>query len=382
MKLWSIFRKTLKEGLRDWLTLCLSLIFAPAVIVLYWMITAGGSTAYHIIIDNRDIGAQASSGEWINAGESAIEAITDLTYANGQPIFVIDPVTDTAQIESRLQNRRSALAVIIPAGFSQALLTPGAPCDALIFTGDLTNPYYSIAAVMASAALDQTMGEITGQPNPVPFEEIPLGGSAARTEFEMYVPGILVFSIIILVFSTAMFGAREKENGSLKRLQLTRMRIMDYLGGVTLYHLLTGVAVLLLTLGVALLLGFRSQGSIWLVILIGCLAMMSIIGVGLIVAALSRSVAQAFVIANFPLAIMMFFSGSMFPIPVSTLITIGGQNISAYDIIPATHAVAAINKVFTLGVGLSGIRYEFIALTVLSILYFSFGVWLYQKKSA
>jgi ABC-2 type transport system permease protein len=382
MKLWSIFKKTLKEGLRDWLTLCLSLIFAPAVILLYWMITSGGSTAYHIIVENRDIGAQAPSGEWVNAGENVIEAISDLTYADGQSIFVIDDIADAAQIENRLQNRRSALAVIIPTEFSQALLSPGTPCDALIFTGDLTNPYYSIAAVMASAAIEETIGEISGQPNPVPFEEIPLGSSAARSEFEMYVPGILVFSLIILVFSTSMFGAREKENGSLKRLQLTRMRILDYLGGVTFYHLLTGMVAMFLTLGVALLLGFRSQGSLWLVILIGCLAMLSIIGVGLIVAALSRSVAQAFVIANFPLAIMMFFSGSMFPIPASTLFTIAGQNISAYDIIPATHAVAAINKVFTLGVGLSGISYEFIALSVLSLLYFGIGVWLYQKKSA
>lgn len=382
MKLWSIFKKTLKEGLRDWLTLSLSLIFAPAVILLYWMITAGGSTTYHIIIQNHDTGAQASSGEWINAGDTVIDAVMGLTYADDQPIFVIDDVTDQAQIDSRLQNRQSALAIIIPSSFSAALLNPGSPCDPLVFTGDLTNPYYSIAAVMASSAVDQTMREITGQPTPVPFEEIPLGGSAARSEFEMYVPGILVFSIIILVFSTAMFGAREKENGSLKRLQLTRMGSLDYLGGVTLYHLLTGIVAMLLTLGVALLLGFRSQGSIGLVILIGCLAMLSIIGVGLIVAAVSRSVAQAFVIANFPLAIMMFFSGSMFPIPTTTFFTIGGQNIGVFDIIPATHAVAAINKVFTLGVGLSGIRYEFIALTVLSILYFGIGVWLYQKKSA
>ncbi|HWQ45294.1 MAG TPA: ABC transporter permease [Longilinea sp.] len=382
MKLWSIFKKTLREGLRDWLTLSLSLIFAPGVILLYWMITAGGSTAYHIIIQNQDAGAQTASGEWVSAGESVIEAIQDLSYADGQPIFILDDVEDPAQIETRLQNRRSVLAIIIPAGFTQALLDPGNPSDPLVFTGDLTNPYYSIAAVMASSALDETMREISGQPNPVGFEEIPLGGSAARSEFEMYVPGILVFSIIILVFSTAMFGAREKENGSLRRLQLTRMRPIEYLGGISLYHLLTGIAAMLITLGVALLLGFHSQGSIWLVILIGSLAMLSIIGVGLIIAALSHSVAQAFVIANFPLAIMMFFSGSMFPIPATTLFTIAGQSVSAYDFIPATHAVAAMNKIFTLGVGISGITYEFIALTILSIVYFGIGVWLFQKRSS
>ena len=47
--------------------------------------------------------------------------------------------------------------------------------------------------------------------------------------------------------------------------------------------------------------------------LISTIASLSVIGLGLVVASLTRSVAQAFDVANFPLAMLMFFPGIIFP---------------------------------------------------------------------
>ena len=53
--------------------------------------------------------------------------------------------------------------------------------------------------------------------------------------------------------------------------------------------------------------------------------------------------------------------------------------LKIYDLLPPTHAVNALNKVFTMGAGLGEVAFELIALILLSILYFGAGVWLFQR---
>jgi ABC-2 type transport system permease protein len=66
--------------------------------------------------------------------------------------------------------------------------------------------------------------------------------------------------------------------------------------------------------------------------------------------------------------------------PKTTLFTIGGQAVGLYDFLPATHAVAALNKILTLGAGLHEVVYELAALAALSLLYFGVGVWLFRRN--
>jgi len=247
------------------------------------------------------------------------------------------------------------------------------------YVGDLTQPYYAVAAVMVNSVFESYVKTALGQPMPIRVTEEPLGASGARTEFENYVPGLLIFAVILLVFSAPMAVAREVEAGTLRRLQITRMRSLDFLGGVTLTQMIVGVAALLLALAVAMLLGFRSQGPLWAAIIIGAIASLSVIGVGLIVACFSRTVTQAFLLANFPLAFFMFFSGAMFPVPRLTVFSIGSQSVALFDILPTSHAVIALQKIFVLGAGLNDVAYELIALTLLSGVYFAIGVWLFKR---
>ncbi len=135
----------------------------------------------------------------------------------------------------------------------------------------------------------------------------------------------------------------------------------------------------MLTIATAWALGFRSQGPMWLAIVVGAVTSVSIVGVGLIIASLSRTVTQAFLIANFPLALFMFFSSAVFPVPRVTLFTVAGRAIGLYDILPPTHAVVALNKVLTLGAGLGDVIYELAALLILSVVYFAAGVWLFSR---
>jgi len=383
MKLWLIFLKTWRELLRDPWMVGLTLAFSPLFVLVYWVFTQGGSTSYTILVVNQDQGARVAEDQIWNAGDEVIRAIEEVRYADGKPLLHAKPIPSQDQAVSILRERGGVAFVSIPAGFSQTLLAlqsgNRSTAAEIVFGGDLTNPYYMIGATLAIGAVDNYIIQATDQQPLARYTEQALGASAARTEFENYTPGILVFAVIMLIFLAAMTVAREIESGALRRLQITPMRSLDFLGGITLAMVGLGTVSVLLTFGTALALGFRSQGSVWAAVLIGALTSLSIIGVGMIVACFARTVSQAFVIANFPLGFFMFFTGAIFPVPKIVLFQFAGREIGLYDFLPPTHAVTALNKILTLGVGLEEVAFELGALTVLSILYFAIGVLLFQR---
>jgi ABC-2 type transport system permease protein len=384
MRFLSVFRKSIKEQLRDITVLGLTLVFAPLFVYLYWLFFPSGSTTFGILVINHDNGVQLPTGEVFLAGNQVIEALNDVSYADGNPLLRVQTVEDPSEVASLLRDREATVYVDIPEDFSRSLLAaqqgdPSGTTD-LTFGGDLTNPYYSVAAILATSTVDAYVQEVTGQEPAIRYLEDPLGASAARTEFETYMPGILIFAAIMLIFTASMTVAREVEAGTLRRLKISLVKSWEWLGGITACLILVGVLAVLLTFLTAVALGFRSQGPLWLAILVGALTSVCIIGAGMVVAAFSNTVARAFVIANFPLGLFMFFSGVIYPIPKVRLFTFAGRTVGLYDILPPTHAVVALNKIMNLGAGLSEVLYELGALLVLSAAYFAIGVWIFQRR--
>ena len=384
MKFWAVFIKSVREQWRAPLVLFLTLIFAPLIIYLYSLFFPGeGSTVYSILVLNQDGGVQ-TDGSSFHAIDGITAALENVTYADGSPMLRIKEAGDFNDVESMLRERKALAYIIIPEGFSRTIIDARRwdikEPVALTFGGDLTNPYYAVAAVLATSAVDSYIQQESGITWPVSYIEQPLGGSGTRTEFEIYVPGILIFAAIMLVFTAAMTITHEVEAGTLKRLAISRMKTFDLLGGTSLTLLIVGMVAELLTFLTAFALGFRSNGPLWLAFLVGALCSLSIIGVGMLIAAFSKTVSQAFILANFPLGIFMFFSGAMFPMPSDTLFEIAGKGFGLCDLIPARHAVDALNKIMTLGSGFKDVTFELAALVVLTLVYFMSGVWFFRKR--
>jgi ABC-2 type transport system permease protein len=383
MRLLTVFRKTLREMWRDKWMLGLTLAFTPFFVLLYWLWFQGGSTTYKVIVINQDRPIRLADGSMFNGGEQVIAAINAVSYADGKPLLKGVPAASQAEAEPILRDQGATAFLLIPEDFSETLVAlqrgDRSVTAQITFGGDLSNTYYMLGANLALAAVDGYVQQATGQKPLIDYVEAPLGASATRTEFETYVPGMLIFAVILLIILASMTVAREIETGVLRRLQLTLMTAFDLLGGISLALVLVGAAGVGLSFAVALALGFHSQGPLWVAIVVGAVTSLSVIGIGMVVASLTRTVSQAFVVANFPLGLMMFFSGVIFPLPAVKLFTIAGHAISLYDILPPTHAVVALNKILTLGAGLSGIAFELTALLVLSLLYFVIGAWLFGR---
>ena len=375
MKILKIFWKTLKEQARDSVTLGLSLIIGSFFVLLYWLMIPSGSTTYGVMVQNLDTGPR---------GKEAVSLLERLSYPSGDPLLDVMLVDNQQKAENVLKDRDAEVLLIIPDNFSitlQAVVDEKNPTPAQVtLVGDLTNPYYAVGAVMAGSVIDEYVQIQTGEIPPIQFSEIALGASAGRSEFDLYIPGILIVSVVMLVFIVSMTITHEVETGTLRRLQMTSMKASELLIGISLPTILLGIVSLLLTLIVAIALGFTSQGSIFAALLIGGITAIAVVGIGLIVAAFSKSVSQAFIIANFPLIFFMFFSGAVYPIPRIILFQAAGINISLYDVLPPTHAVMALNKILTLGSGLSDVLYELVSLLILSLLYYLIGIWLFHRR--
>jgi ABC-2 type transport system permease protein len=383
MRVLLVFLKNMKEQSRDLLMLGLTLIFAPLFVFLYWMFFPGGSTTFDVLVLDHDVPAVMADRTTLSASKDVQRALESITYADGEGILNVELVVDQDEAEERLKNHSAEVLLIIPEEFSSTIAARRLGSDqasaSVKLVGDLTNPYYAIAAVMVGSAVEGYGMDVAGLTGPVQFEELALGASVARSEFDLYVPGLMIFAVIMLIFLAAMAVTHELEAGTLRRLQLTPMNAFDFLGGTCAGLIVIAVAQVVLTFLTAQALGFESQGPMWVAILVGVVTSFSIIGTGMIVASLSKSVSQAFIIANFPLALFMFFTNAVFPIQKVPLFEIAGRTISLWDFLPPTHAVVALNKVLTIGAGLEDVLYELVALILLSFIYLSAGLWIFDR---
>jgi ABC-2 type transport system permease protein len=384
MRLLNVVLKCFREQKRDLWVLGLSIAFAPLFVVLYYLMTGGtGSTSYNVLVINQDQPVIRSDGSKLAAGQEVMLGLREAAYKNGNPLLKVIQGEEQAEAEKEVRDRQASVLLIIPANFSETLADYQAgdtlSSTQITFKGDLTNPSYTIAAAIVMTVTDTYVSATTQAPRPVVLNEIPLGASSSRSEFENYVPGLLVMAVVLMIFQAAMMPAREIESGTLRRLRLTTITSFEYLGGLSIWMTLIAILSVLVTFATAVALGFRSQGPLSLAILIDIVATLSIIGVGLIVACLSKTVSQAFVIANFPLGLLMFLTGAVFPLPRPTLFNLFGHAFSYADLLPPTHAVIALNKIFTLGAGFQDVLFELAALVILTVLYFGIGVILFQR---
>jgi ABC-2 type transport system permease protein len=381
MRLLSVFRVALREQLRSPWDLILTLLLAPMFIWLYWSMMGGGSTYYKVLIINNDRGSCPVGNPAQTCAEQAVEQMSALTYESGTPLLKLADVHDRAEAETLLRNRKASALLIFSEDFTESIRN-GEPTTAgaqVTFVGDLTNPYYTPAVIFSNAVLEGYVREATGQTSPILVAEEPLGGSASRSEFEIYVPGLLIAASTMMLFSIAILITRQVESGTVRRLQITRMTALDMMGGISTLYILIALVTVALSFATAQALGFRSQGPLWVGMLICALTGISVVGIGLVTACFSKTVARAAIIVNFPLFLVLFFSGAVFPVGNPHLFTLAGRDYGIFDLLPQTHATNALNKVLSLGAGPSDVAFELSALTVLTLLYFVLGVWLFRR---
>ncbi|HVO65412.1 MAG TPA: ABC transporter permease [Syntrophales bacterium] len=377
MKTLACFIKTFRENLRDWKILILTIVFAPFFIYLMYMyMRDSGSVECNVVLINNDIGG-SFSGE-------LTEEWKKLKTESGRPVLNIRTSTNSFTARDMIKNRNADLLVTIPEGFSASLeayirgikgIQP-----AVRSYGDQTNTRYLIAASFVDYTIVSYISQKTGVNIPVNIKYEYAGRGKNLKEFDLYVPALLVLSIIMILFTSGASIIREVEKDTITRLSLSKLKSAEFMMALSFNQIIIGLFCFLLTLIAAISVGFRTSGSVPLLLLIGALTCFSVIAISIITCSFIKTMFGLLTLGCFPFFILMFFSDCFMPLPKINLFNLAGQQIYLNDILPTATATRALNKILNYNSGLSDVLFEILWILLLSIVYFYIGIRLFKRK--
>ncbi len=361
MRFWELCLRNLKETYRDPLALGFLLGF-PLLFMLLFGLAFGGDAASTFpigVIDNDH--SQISQA-------FADEALAEV------PVFELSAYDDTADAEKDLKFGDLSAYITIPRGFGQQVAQnwQGEETDVVL---QMT---YDESDITISEQIISIVNDVTRSfariEIPVTVNADPIHIETEITFIDFMGPGIIIFGLLILIPTSARIMVRDKEKGFLSRLLTTPTRPVDFISGYSLC--LVAIAIIQIIIFIAAAWGFGMDivGSLWLAFLIFLLAGLSSIGIGMVVASLSKSENQAEPLCwlfAMPLAML---SGCWFSIDLlpSYLRYIARA-------FPYAHAIDASRGVLTRGVGIEAISTDFIFLVGWAVVIFVIGVFLFRR---
>jgi ABC-2 type transport system permease protein len=377
-RIWNLFIKEMTETFRDWKMLSLTLTFAPFLVFVMYGYLRRTNPVYQVAVVNAD-----TTG---TRGREFLQALSRVRSPEGEEVLRARAV-EADEAEGLLQDRGADVVIFLPEEFSRVLDRaraggtdhPAAPL-AIRSRGDPGNPDYLMAVVWADMTILGFAELVSGRIIPVVPAPETVSGASSLTDFDLYVPALLALALMMLMFTAAGALIREKDRGTIIRLRLSNLSVVEWLSAVTATQLLVGILALGLTYLAAWLVGYRSAGSLFLLLGVGALASLSIMAFSVLVAAFLRTVFDLVTVGCFPFFILMFFSGGMIPLPGLPLFQVGGRTLEVNEILPTTHAIAAMQKVLSYGVGLGAIRYEMGAMIALTLAFYALGTWAFTRR--
>jgi len=374
MKILSLLKKNLLLQIRDYWALIITVVLGPFFVFIYWMILIGLPSYYNILVINNDKGAH---------GKLFVEMCqTDNRIFETMHIKLISSVDSGKQT---LKKRNADAMIILPENFSQTIENLIAQTDTVVpkvhFMGEKSNTRYLVGVITSYTSVDAYIKYLTKAKEPWTMVETFIDEEKIkRSDFDMQVPGIIILSVIMLLFSAGMIIIRDIEDKTLQRLKLSKMTIFDYISGVTLSQVIVGIISVLLTYLIAAMLGFKSLGTVSSLIIVCTVAFIGIIGITFIVVSFCRN-ATIFVLAGqVPLFILIFFSGAMMPIPRNPMFEIYGNGVCWNDLLPTGMSITALNAIFNDGKSVFELSFPLIYSGIISLGYFVAGLYLFNKK--
>jgi len=166
-------------------------------------------------------------------------------------------------------------------------------------------------------------------------------------------PGIALFGFVMLMFSTAMILARDRESALLARLLTAPLRSSDFLAGYSLPYLPVAIAQGVIVYVIAGFLGTESVGNVGLVALVLFVMAVFYIALGMILGSLFTLKQMSGVYTL--ILLLTIFGGAWMDLDA-----IGGAFRSVADVFPFAHALDAVRAVMFAGAGFGDIAADLV----------------------
>lgn len=362
MRLLALASRNLKEIYRDPLALGFLLGFPLVFMLLFGAIFSGDelpSFAVGVVDQDNTVMSQA---------------FVDQALAK-VPVLEVSSYDDADTALKDLKFGELKAYIVIPPGFGQQVSQnwQGAKADIAL------NMTYDESDVMVSEQLITIINEVTRAfariEVPVTVDAEPIHVENKIDYIDFIGPGIITFGLLILIPTSARPIVRDKERGMLARLLTTPTRPLDFILGYSLSMVAITIAQIIIFIFGAWAMGMDIIGSLWLAFLIFFLTGLCSIGVGMVIASLSRSETQAEPLAwlfSMPLAMLSgcWFSIELMPSYIRTV---------AFAF-PYAHTIQAARGILIRGVGLEAVGSDFLFLVGWAVVIFAIGVVLFRRS--
>ncbi|MFZ1903771.1 MAG: ABC transporter permease [Steroidobacteraceae bacterium] len=190
-------------------------------------------------------------------------------------------------------------------------------------------------------------------------------------------PGILGMNMMFsCLFGVGYVVVRYRKSGFLKRLHATPLSAFEFLGAQVLSRLLLILFVTtVLYASIGAVIGFHSAGNVLLLALLAALGALSMIALGLTVAARFSSEELVGGLLNLLTWPMIMLSGVWFSLEGSPHWV---QWVS--HVFPLTHVLDAARAVMLDGAGLRQIAPDLVYLAVTALAFLAFGAWSFRWR--
>ena len=186
-------------------------------------------------------------------------------------------------------------------------------------------------------------------------------------------PGVTLFGFVMLMFSSAMILAKDRETALLSRLFTAPLRSSDFVAAYSVPYVLVAVVLAVVLFVIGGLLGLEIDGSVGLVALILLTMAVFYIALGMILGSVF-TVAQ--VSGGYAVVLLLtIFGGAWFDLK-----EIGGVFLSVGNVLPFKHALDATRAVMADGAGFGDIKGDFAWIAGYTVVTVVSAVLLFRRK--
>ncbi|MEC5292576.1 ABC transporter permease [Aurantimonas sp. C2-6-R+9] len=276
-----------------------------------------------------------------------------------------------------LQAGRARVALIVPPGFQRDLLGERRPNLQLLLDGSNSN----MAAQARGYALEivgrfAAIGDGGTAAGPMPMVRVWYNRDQTFTAF-VVLSMVALAALMVGVIHPAASIVREKEAGTIEQLRVTPIRTPELFVAKTLPTLVMGLLSVFPSLLIVWWFDIPLRGSLLLFLGLTAIFLLSAIGIGVLIASVSRTLQQALLLAFFGLFPLMFLSGTLAPIESMPEVLLIASLAS-----PLRHYMDVTLGIFLKGVGIRELWPSALALLAIGIPLFAMAIRIFKQKDA
>ena len=275
-------------------------------------------------------------------------------FEASQNFVVVDSVSSLREVDRFLDHGDAWMALAIPSDYGDRVRA-GQPTAIQVIADGTDANSTNVALGYARALVTGYARELTASSGgqivpPLVSADVRVWFNPGLESRDFMIPGILALLLLVVTTNlSSMAIVREKELGTLEQLNVTPLARSELIIGKLVPYAVLGMVDVLLVVAVAV--GWFEvplRGSLWLLLGMCLVYLLSTLGLGLFVSTISRTQQQAMMTTSFFFLLpMVFLSGFIFPIENMP----DAIQLFTY-LIPLRYFLVILRGIFLKGVGL------------------------------